>query len=130
MIFGRAAGRGVTSDLRLFNRISNLLAIGVTIKSGPLYSIGSILIVGYFQFSCVSSSYIRPVSFECQIRLELFSRRTHAVLVIRIFPHLGDLNVGETVGIGVGDGVVRVGEYDSSCCCLRSGEVRIRLVVR
>ena len=112
VVLGRAAFGVVTVDRRLFNGILDLLTVSVPIQAGPLHCVGVVFVIGHRQLGSVSARDVVAVGLQDQIRLKFIRRRPLAVLVVVVFPDLGDLDIGETVGVGVGNSVVGVRGFD------------------
>ena len=126
VILGRAAFGVVTVDRRLFNGILDLLTVSVPIQVGPLHRVGVILVIGHFQLVGIRRGDVGAVGLQDQIFLEIFGRRPLAVLVGVVFPDLLDLDIGETILVGIGHVVVDIRSLDGTGRGLRSGECGIR----
>ena len=108
VVLGGAAGGGVAVDGGLGHLVLDLLAVVEARQAGVFDGVGAVAVVGD------GGRLAFDLRQEGQLLGKLFSRQTHAVLVVGIIPDLGDLEVGELVVVGEGNDVAGVGRLDGA----------------
>ena len=108
VVLGGAAGGGVAVDGGLGHLVLDLLAVVEARQAGVGDGVGAVAVVGDGGLLALDRRR------ELQLGSELVGRQADAVLVVRVAPDLGDLEVGELVVVGVGDGVARLGVLDGA----------------
>ena len=104
------------------------MSIVVAVQVGPLYDI----LITIFWINCNCKLFgirfgdVVDARLERQVIFKRCWRRAHFKPIVIVVPYLGDLDITEAVGVGIGHRIVGVRHFD----CARGGLIAVECAVR